>query len=99
MLATLRDIAIIIVAVLDIVLLLLLVFIAFVVWKILALFRTEILPVVEGVKRTVTTVEGTTDFVSTTAAMPLIKAVSLVFAATRFVQVLLSRGGQGAPRT
>ena len=66
--------------------------IAFALWRIFRLLQREIPPVVGTVKRTMTTVEGTTDFVTTTAAMPLIRAVSLVFAATRFLQVLFSRG-------
>jgi len=92
MLATIRDIAIITIALLDVVLLVLLAAIAYVTWKVLSMIRTELPPVVGSVKKTATTVEGTTDFISTTAAMPLIRAVSLVFAATRFMQVLFGRG-------
>ena len=94
MLATIRDIAIITIALLDIVLLVLLAAIAFVAWKLLSMIRTELPPVVGSVKKTATTVEGTTDFISTTAAMPLIRAVSLVFAVTRFMQVLFGRGAR-----
>ncbi len=92
MLATIRDLAIILMALLDIVLLVLLAAIAYGVWRLVLMLKSEILPVIGTVKRTATTVEGTAEFVTTTAAMPLIRAVSLVYAATRFVQVLFSRG-------
>jgi hypothetical protein len=90
--ATIRDVVIIFMGIADIVLLGALAVIAILLWRIFRLLKTEIPPVVGAVKRTVTTVEGTTDFVTTTAAMPLIRAVSLVFAVTRFIQVLFSRG-------
>ncbi|HEX5415892.1 MAG TPA: hypothetical protein VFZ25_09505 [Chloroflexota bacterium] len=91
LLATIRDIAIILVAVMDFILLFLLALIALFVWRMVAMIRAELPPVVGSVKKTATTVEGTTDFITTTAAMPLIRAVSLLFAATRFVQVLIGR--------
>jgi|GEM_PF-4548301 len=94
MLATLRDIAIIFIAVLDVILLIFLAAIAFGVWKLLSMVRSELPPLIGSVKKTATTVEGTADFVTTTAAVPLIRTVSLVFAVTRFVQVLVGRGNQ-----
>jgi len=94
MLATIRDIAIIFMAFADIILLALLALIAYGGWRIVTMIRTEMPPVVGSVKKTATTVEGTTDFITTTAAMPLIRAVSLVFAATRFMQVLIGRSAR-----
>jgi hypothetical protein len=94
MLATIRDLAIIFLAFVDIILLALLALIAFGVWRMLSMIRTELPPVVGSVKKTATTVEGTTDFITTTAAMPLIRAVSLVFAVTRFMQVLIGRSAR-----
>ncbi|HLZ08367.1 MAG TPA: hypothetical protein VKT80_07270 [Chloroflexota bacterium] len=91
-LAAIRDVVIILMGIADIILLGLLALIAFALWRIFQLLRREIPPVVGSVKRTATTVEGTADFVSTTAALPLIRAVSLVFAVTRFVRVLFGRG-------
>jgi hypothetical protein len=91
--ATLRDLAIIFIALLDIILLALLVAIAYGLWRLVDTIRSELPPVIGSVKKTATTVEGTADFVSTTATMPLIRAVSLLFATTRFFQVLLSRTG------
>jgi len=98
MVATIRDIAIIVVAFFDFVLLILLVAIAFVIWRLLLTLRSEMLPLLGSVKKTATTVEGTTDFVSTTVAMPLIRAVSLVFAVTRFFQVLLGYASSSEER-
>ena len=92
-LATIRDVAIILVAILDIVLLAILVIISYLILRLVLTLRSEVLPVLGAVKKTTTTVEGTTDFVSTTVAKPLIRVVALVFAANRFVQVLLGRGG------
>ena len=90
--ATIRDIAIILIAVFDLVLLALLIAIAFVAWKLLAMVRTELPPIFGAVRKTATTVEGTADFITTTAAMPLIRTISLVFAVSRFLQVLFARG-------
>ena len=91
-LAGIRDVVIILMGVADIILLGLLALIAYALWRLIQLVRREIPPVVGSVKRTASTVEGTADFVSTTAALPLIRAVSLVFAVTRFVRVLFGRG-------
>lgn len=93
MLATIRDLAIILVAFLDVVLLVVLVVITYVILRLLLTLRSEILPVMGSVKKTTTTVEGTTDFVATTVARPLIRLVALMFATTRFFQVLISRDG------
>jgi len=92
LLTDVRDVAIILVAMLDVVLLAILVGICYVILRLLLVLRSEVIPVIGTVKRTTTTVEGTTDFVSTTVARPLIRVVALVFAITRFVQVLVGRG-------
>ncbi len=99
MLAAIRDVAIILIAILDIVLLALLVLIAFTIWRLITLLRGEIPPILGSVKKTATTVEGSTDFITTTAALPLIRAVSLVFATTRFLQVLFGRAGSSGGRS
>ena len=90
-LSTLRDLAIILLAFLNIILLALLVAIAFALWRLVELLRRDVPPLLGSVKRTATTIEGTADFASTRAVMPLIRGVSLLFAATRFVQVLFGR--------
>lgn len=91
-------IAVIIVAIWNLALLTFLILIAFLLWKILGIVRTDLPPILGSVRRTTTTVEGTADFVSTTAVTPLVRAVSLVFAVTRFIQVLLSGRTREAPR-
>ena len=96
--ATIRDLAIIILAIFDIALLIFLMAIAFVVWRLLVMVRSELPPLLGSVKKTATTVEGTADFISTTVSMPLIRAVSLVFAVTRFFQVLVGYAGQHEER-
>jgi hypothetical protein len=90
-LSTLRDLAIIFVALLDIILLALLAAVAFALWRLVELLRTGLPPVIGSVQRSVTTVEGTADFATTTAVMPLIRGVSLLYATSRFLQVLFGR--------
>jgi hypothetical protein len=92
-LSTLRDLAIIFIALLNIVLLVLLIAIAFGIWRLVAMFRDQLPPVIGSARRTLTSVEGTADFVTTGVAHPLIRATSLVYAATRFVEVLFARRG------
>jgi hypothetical protein len=87
---TVIAIAVIIVAIWNIILLTLLILIAFLAWRILGIVRADLPPILGSVRRTATTAEGTADFVSTTAITPLVRAVSLLFAVTRFVQVLLT---------
>lgn len=94
MLASIRDVTIIIVGILDIVLLVVLILIAYFILRLVLAVRSEVGPVMGTVKKTTTTVEGTADFISTMVARPLIRLVALVFALNRFFQVLLSRGNQ-----
>ena len=92
-------VAVILVAIFELILLGLMIAIAFIAWKLLGLVRSDLPPILGSVKKTATTVEGTADFMSTTAAKPLIRTVSLIFAVTRFVQVLLGQGthrGEGS---
>jgi hypothetical protein len=90
-LSTLRDLAIILLAFLNIILLAFLIAIAFALWRLVEILRRDVPPVLGSVMQTATTIQGTADFASTTAVMPLIRGVSLLFAATRFVQVLFGR--------
>ena len=86
------SVAVIIVAFFNLVLLTIVIAIAVAALALVKLIHSEAPPVLNTVKRTATTVEGTADFVTTTAAMPIIRVVSLIFAASRFVQVLLGTG-------
>lgn len=86
--AVIRDLAIIILTILNIVLISILVFIAIQVWRLVQYVRRE-LPTLAGTARqTLTTVEGTADFLGTAVAKPAIQAISLTVAAQRFLRVL-----------
>jgi hypothetical protein len=86
--AVIRDLAIIILTILNIVLISILVFIAIQVWRLVRYVRRE-LPTLAGTARqALTTVEGTTDFLGTAVAKPAIRAISLTVAARRFLRVL-----------
>jgi hypothetical protein len=90
-LSTLRDLAIIFIAILDIILLAILIAIAFALWRLVDLLRNGLPPLLSSVSRTVATVEGTAEFATTTAVTPLIRGASLLYALSRFVQVLFGR--------
>ncbi len=89
-LAVIRDLAIIILAILNIALIAVLLFIAIIVWRLFRYFNREIPSFVEIAKGTLTRVEGTTDFVGTTVARPAIGAVSFLAAVQRFLRVMTS---------
>jgi hypothetical protein len=86
--AVIRDIAVILIALLDIVLLGLLVFIVFQVWRLVKAIRRELPVLSTTVRQTLTTVEGTTDFLGTTVARPAIDVVGFGVAASRFLRIL-----------
>jgi hypothetical protein len=87
-LAVIRDVAIIIIAILDIVLLSILAIIAFYAWKLFASVKGEVPELLDRAKQTATTVKGTTDFVSDTTVKPLIRAAAFFAAVSRFIAVL-----------
>lgn len=87
-----RDVAIILVAILDIVLLLILAVIAYLALKLFLKVKAALPDVIDTSKSTLTTVQGTTDFVVETAVTPLIRFVAVASAISRFVAVLF--GGQ-----
>jgi hypothetical protein len=71
--ATLRDIAIIIVAVETIIINALLILLVWQVWRLIKMIREEIKPILEDTKDTVGTVRGTADFVSGNVVDPVVK--------------------------
>ncbi len=89
-LAVIRDLAIIILAILNIALISVLLFIAIMAWRLFRYFTREIPTFVDVAKGALTRVEGTTDFVGTTVARPAIGAVSFLVAVQRFLRVLTS---------
>ena len=90
--AVIRDIAIIIVALLDIVILGILAVLAFMGFKFFLKVKAATPDLIDTSKATLNQVKGTTDFVTDTVVTPLIRFVALVSAIQRFVAVLF--GGQ-----
>ncbi|MEZ4636864.1 MAG: DUF948 domain-containing protein [Caldilineaceae bacterium] len=71
--ATLRDIAIIIVAVETVIINALLIILVWQIWRLIRMLRDEIKPIIEDTKDTVGTVRGTADFVSNNVVDPVVK--------------------------
>jgi hypothetical protein len=71
--ATLRDIAIIVVAVETIIINALLILLVWQIWRLIKMIREEIKPILEDTKDTVGTVRGTADFVSNNVVDPVVK--------------------------
>jgi hypothetical protein len=90
--AVIRDIAIIIVALLDIVILGTLAVLAFLGFRFFLKIKAATPDLIETSKSTLTEVKGTTDFVVDTIVTPLIRIVAVASAVTRFFAVLF--GGQ-----
>ena len=90
--AVIRDIAIIIVALLDIVILGILAVLAFMGFRFFLKVKAATPDLIETSKSTLTEVKGTTDFVVDTIVTPLIRIVAVVSAVSRFFAVLF--GGQ-----
>ena len=86
-LAAARDIAIIILAVLNIVAILIAIVLLLV---LIGLLRGQIIPLMESLRRTAGTVEGTTTYLSRTAVSPLVRVAGVAAAATKFVQTMRS---------
>jgi hypothetical protein len=91
-LAIMRDIAIIIVATLDIVILGTIAILAIMGFRYFLRVKAATPDLIEQSRSTLTEVRGTTDFVLDTVVTPLIRLVAVVSALQRFVAVLL--GGQ-----
>ncbi len=98
--AVLRDILIIVLALVTILIGLFLVVLIFQLQSLIALLRDEIKPILESANQTVSTVRGTTSFVSTTLVTPVITAASYVSAVRQTLKALAgSKGGRKQRRT
>ncbi|MGD2205496.1 MAG: hypothetical protein PVH17_01840 [Anaerolineae bacterium] len=86
--AVLRDIFIIVLALVTIIIGLFLAILIFQLQSLITLLRDEIKPILESANDTVSTVRGTTTFVSDAVVHPMIKAASYASAVRRTVQVL-----------
>lgn len=91
-LAVVRDISIILIALLDIAILAVLALLAYLALKLFLKLKSATPDLLELSKSTLTEIKGTTDFVSNTVVTPLIRITALASAASRFVAVLF--GGQ-----
>ncbi|MBX3011283.1 MAG: hypothetical protein KF832_07235 [Caldilineaceae bacterium] len=86
--ATIRDIAIIIIALQSIVIGLLLGVLVWQVWRLIKMVQNEIKPILTDARETVNTVRGTTTFVSDTVVEPVVKTSSTLVGFRRTVQSL-----------
>lgn len=93
-LAVIRDIAIIFLALLNIIFMAILVIIAIQAWRLVRYLMRELPEFAGAARQTLTRVEGTADFLGTTAARPAIKAAGFAAALQSFFRALASgRGG------
>lgn len=86
--ATIRDIAIIIIALQSIVIGVLLGVLVWQVWRLIKMVQTEIKPILIDAKETVHTVRGTTTFVSDTVVEPVVRTSSTLVGWRRTMQSL-----------
>lgn len=86
--ATIRDIAIIIIALQSIVIGILLGVLIWQVWRLIKMVQTEIKPILTDAQETVNTVRGTTTFMSDTVVDPVVKTTSTLIGIRRTMQSL-----------
>ena len=90
-----RDIAIIVLALESLIIGALLILLIIQMRGLTVMLREEIQPILESAQETVTTVRGTTVFISDTFVKPLIKAAGYASAANRVMRVLTWRERRG----
>ncbi len=71
--ATIRDIAIIIIAIQSIVIGVLIAVLIWQIWRLVKIVQTELMPIIEDTQETVKTVRGTAEFVSNNVVSPVIQ--------------------------
>lgn len=86
--ATIRDIAIIIIAVQTIVIGVLLGVLIWQIWRLVKMLQTEIKPIINDTQETLSTVRGTATFVSNNVVDPVVKTGSALARYRRTVQSL-----------
>ena len=89
-LETIRDLAIIFLALESIATLTLLTILIWQIWRLIKMLQTEVLPVIRDAQETVGTVRGTTTFVSDNVVQPVVSAGSKVAGLRRTAQVLMA---------
>ena len=93
--AVLRDISIIVLALVTVVIGLFLVVLIFQLQSLMALLRDEIKPILDSANETASTVRGTTTFVSDAVVTPMINLVSLVAGIGQTLRTLATTGRKG----
>jgi hypothetical protein len=93
--ATIRDIAIIIVAIQSIVIGVLLGVLIWQIWRLVKIIQIEVMPIIDDTRATVNTVRGTTTFVSHNVVDPVIQANTRVTRWTTTSRALLRDLGFG----
>lgn len=96
--ATVRDIAIIVVAIQSIVLGVLIAVLIWQVWRLVSMIQTEIKPLIDDTQATVNTVRGTTTFVTDHVAAPVIRTSGQARRWRRTFQALMSDISPGQTR-
>ena len=86
--AVIRDISIIVLALVTIVIGLFLVILIFQLQSLIVLLRDEVKPILESANQTASTVRGTTTFVSDSVVKPMIEAASFAAGVGRTIRVL-----------
>jgi hypothetical protein len=89
-LESIRDLAIIFLALESIATLTLLTILIWQIWRLIKMLQTEVLPVIRDAQDTVSTVRGTTTFVSDNVVQPVVSASSKAAGIRRTAQVLMA---------
>ncbi len=92
--AVLRDIFIIILALVTIIIGLFLVILIFQLQSLIALLRNEIKPILDSANQTVSTVRGTTSFISTSVVTPMITIAGYASAVRQTLKALVGSKGK-----
>jgi hypothetical protein len=88
--STIRDLAIIFVALESLVTLALLTILIWQIWRLIKMLQTEVLPVLRDAQDTVTTVKGTTTFMTDNLVNPVLRANGRAAGIRRTVSVLFA---------
>ena len=86
--ATIRDIAIIIVAIETILINALLIILVWQIWRLIKMIQTEINPILEDTKETVGTVRGSDNFVSINVVDPVVKTSGRIAGFRRTIKTM-----------
>jgi len=92
--AVIRDISIIVLALVTIIIGLFLAILIFQLQSLIALLRDEVKPILESANQTASTVRGTTTFFSDSVVKPMIEVASLVAGVRRGIGALAGTGGK-----